>query len=55
MARIHLRKAQPIIRAYCEERGITYYETSVVQSYREILEVLREVSAPLRGPRTQTA
>ena len=48
MGRIHLRKAQKIIRAFCEDHGITYYETSVVQSYREILDVLHEVSKPLR-------
>jgi fatty acid desaturase len=48
MARIHLRKAQAIIRSFCEERGIRYYETSVLQSYREILDVLHAVSAPLR-------
>lgn len=52
MGRIHLRKAQKIIRGFCEERGIPYYETSVLQSYREILDVLHEVSAPLRRPRT---
>lgn len=50
MGRIHLRKAQKIIRSFCEEQGIPYYETSVVQSYREILDVLKHVSAPLRRP-----
>jgi hypothetical protein len=48
MARIHLRKAQVIVRSFCEERGIRYYETGVLQSYREILDVLHAVSAPLR-------
>jgi fatty acid desaturase len=48
MARVHLRKAQGIIRSFCEERGIRYYETGVLQSYREILDVLHTVSAPLR-------
>jgi fatty acid desaturase len=48
MARSHLRKAQGIIRSFCEEQGIRYYETTVLQSYREILDVLHHVSAPAR-------
>ncbi len=52
MGRIHLRKAQKIIRDFCVEQGIPYYETSVLQSYREILDVLHAVSAPLRRPRS---
>jgi fatty acid desaturase len=49
MARVHLREAQKIVRAFCAERGIPYYETGVLQSYREILDVLHAVSAPLRA------
>jgi len=48
MPRTHLRKAQRIIKAFCDEHGIGYHETSVLQSYREILAYLHEVSAPLR-------
>lgn len=48
MPRNNLGKAQKIISAYCQERSIAYYETSVLQSLREILHFLHEVSAPLR-------
>jgi fatty acid desaturase len=49
MARTQLGKAQPIVRTFCEERGIAYYETSVVRSYVEILSSLHVASAPLRA------
>ena len=55
MPRVHLRKAQAIIKTFCEQHGISYHETSVVQSYREILEYLHEVSEPLRRRRAVTA
>ena len=48
MPRNNLKKAQVIIRAFCKERGVPYYETGVIQSHREILSFLHEVSAPLR-------
>ena len=41
--------ARRIVRAYCEEIGIAYHETSIVQSYREILGFLHEIGAPLRA------
>jgi fatty acid desaturase len=52
MPRVHLRRAQAIIKDYCRAHGIHYHETTVLQSYREILEYLHAVSAPLRrsGP-----
>ncbi len=49
MARTQLSKAQPIVRAFCRERGISYYETSVLRSYVEILSSLHAASAPLRA------
>lgn len=49
MPRRNVRAAQPIIRAFCHEAGIPYYETSILQSYREILSYLHEVGAPLRA------
>jgi len=55
MPRGHLAKAQPIIRAYCEEHGVSYHETSVIQSYREILSSLHHVGASLRRPNTRLA
>jgi fatty acid desaturase len=50
--RNNLRPLQALIKEFCAERNITYYETSVGNSYREILQYLHEVSAPLRVPTT---
>jgi fatty acid desaturase len=49
LPRNRLRAAQPLIRAFCQERGVPYYETSVVRSYQEILHYLYSVSASLRA------
>src|ERR671913_374883 len=51
LARNKLREAQPIIRGFCREQCIAYHETSVLQSYKEILQHLHEVGAPLREAR----
>lgn len=51
MPRNKLREAQPIIRGFCRDHSIAYHETSVLQSYREILQHLQEVGAPLREAR----
>ena len=48
MARNKTRRAQKIVRQFCNEIGVEYYETSIVQSYREILSFLHEVGEPLR-------
>jgi fatty acid desaturase len=48
MPRNNLKEAQPIIQDFCRQLDISYHETSVLQSYREILEHLHEVGAPLR-------
>jgi fatty acid desaturase len=50
MPRGNLAQAQRIIRAYCQERGVSYHETSMLQSYREILAFLYEMGEPLRAP-----
>ena len=47
----NLRKAQPIVEAYCAQVGVPYEETSLVESYRQALRHLREVGAPLRATR----
>ena len=49
MPRNQLSKAQPIIRAFCAEKGISYYSTGLFHSYREILAHLHRESAPLRA------
>lgn len=42
MPRPNLRHAQPIIRNYCVEIGVPYYETGLVSSYREALTYLHD-------------
>jgi fatty acid desaturase len=51
LPRNKLREAQPIIRGFCRDQGIAYHETSVLQSYKEILRHLHAVGAPLREAR----
>ncbi len=51
MPRNNLKKAQVIVRSFCQERGLPYHETGVWQSNKEILGFLHEVSAPLRRKR----
>jgi fatty acid desaturase len=48
MPRNKLREAQAIVKDFCRDHSIGYHETSVLGSYREILEHLHEVGAPLR-------
>ncbi len=44
MPRNQLREAQPIVKRFCQERGIAYRETGLLESYRDIIDALREVS-----------
>jgi fatty acid desaturase len=48
MARNNVPKARRIVREYCAEIGVPYYETSLAQSYRELLSFLHQVGAPIR-------
>ena len=48
MPRNNLRHAQAIVKEFCKEKGIPYYETNMIQSYREIVQHLAEISAVLR-------
>ena len=48
MPRRNLKEAHSIIKTFCQEHDIAFYETSVAQSYREILSYLHSVGAPLR-------
>ena len=48
MPRCNLRRAQPIVEAFCKERGIAYHSTGLFESYREVLSHLHRESAPLR-------
>ena len=47
----NLPKAQPIVRAYCEQAGVSYEETDLITSYRQALRHLHAVGAPLRAAR----
>jgi fatty acid desaturase len=51
--RNRMRELQSVVRAFCEERSVSYYETSTLGSYREIADYLHEVSAPLREDKAQ--
>ncbi len=48
MPRNKLKEAQPIVRAFCEERSVPYAESGAFRSNVEILQYLHEVSASLR-------
>ncbi|MFD3917288.1 fatty acid desaturase family protein [Streptomyces sp. NPDC058603] len=45
----HLRRAQPLVRRYCQELGIDYLETGLLTSYRQALRSLHDAGAPLRS------
>ena len=47
MARPHLRKAQPLVAAYCAAKGVPYTRTTLWQSYRIVIGYLNTVG--LRG------
>jgi fatty acid desaturase len=49
MPRNRVRHANRIVREFCRQAGVSYYETSVFQSYRELLAFLHSVGAPLRS------
>jgi len=45
MPRNRLRAAQPLVEAFCAERGVPYYETTLSRSYVEIFRHLKRTSA----------
>ena len=49
MPRKNLKEAQRVIQVFCKEHSIAYYETTVLQSYREILSFLHQIGASLRS------
>ncbi len=51
MPRNKLKEAQPIVRAFCEERSVPYAESGAFRSTIEILQYLHHVSTPLRRAR----
>lgn len=50
MARPHLRRVQPIVREFCESRGIAYTETSLLGSYAIVIRYLNRVGLAARDP-----
>lgn len=46
--RNRLKEVQKIVRNFCQERDIPYYETGILQSYKEILQHLHEVGSSLK-------
>nr|WP_214402974.1 acyl-CoA desaturase [Pseudonocardia lacus] len=51
MPRSSLRRAQPLVQAFCAERAIPYAQSGLLASYRDVLRHLHEVGAPLRTAR----
>jgi fatty acid desaturase len=52
MPRPSLRRAQPLVRAFCAQRGLAYSESSVFGSYAEALRHLHAAGAALRPAAT---
>jgi fatty acid desaturase len=48
MPRVNLRRAQPLVRAFCEDRGIEYAQCGLFRTYYYVLRHLHDASAPLR-------
>jgi fatty acid desaturase len=48
MPRANLRKAQPIVRAYCDELGVSYLSSGLVSSYVQAVGYLNEVGRSTR-------
>jgi fatty acid desaturase len=48
MPRPNLRRAQPLVRAFCAQHGLDYTEASLFGSYAQALRHLHTVGAPLR-------
>jgi fatty acid desaturase len=48
MPRPNLRRAQPLIRRFCQDHDLPYTEASLVGSYAQALRHLHTVGAPLR-------
>ncbi|GAC1473509.1 MAG: acyl-CoA desaturase [Chloroflexota bacterium] len=45
MPRNNLRKAEPLVKAFCARQGIEYYETSTLGSLAEMLKYLHDIGA----------
>lgn len=50
MPRPNLKRAQPIVRAYCEQHGVPYTETGLLHSYAIVVSYLNHVGIQARDP-----
>lgn len=50
MARPHLRKIQPLVRAFCADKRVPYTETTLLESYRIVIRYLDRVGLAARDP-----
>ena len=50
MPRPSLRRAQEIVRSFCQQHGVSYLETSLFRSYAQALRHMHDVGQPLRAP-----
>jgi fatty acid desaturase len=48
MPRPNLRRAQPIVHAFCASKGIEYAQCGWLRTYGYVLEHLHSVGAPVR-------
>jgi hypothetical protein len=48
MPRASLRRAQPLVRQFCADRGIDYAQCGLLKTYYYVLQYLHDASAPLR-------
>jgi fatty acid desaturase len=49
MPRPNLRRAQAVVKAFCQRHGIPYCETTLLRSYAQALRHMHEVGQPLRA------
>ena len=54
MPRNRLRTAAPVVRAFCEERGIAYRETGLLAAYGEVLRHLATMAEIARRSRQRS-
>jgi fatty acid desaturase len=50
MPRPNLRRSQPLVRRFCNARGVSYRESGALASYEMALGYLHSVGEPLRHP-----
>jgi len=48
MPRPSLRRVQALVRTFCAQHGIAYYETSLLTSYAQVVRHLHAVGGRLR-------